>query len=547
MIGRAVQLFVAVGALLCSALCSVGWAQIALPGSAVASSQPAPPPDALGRETPRGAVLGFLSAARKGDFETARRFLDTPFRDPNANTLARQLSVVLDRRLPARLNALSPRPEGSLYYPDRPDLDLVGAIEGPDGVVDIVVQRMDRGKSGTIWLFSKGTLNVIPALYEEVNRVSVEETLPAFLTKHKRRIPLLEWLAALVGLPLVYFLTGVLDRLVSPLVNRLSRRFRKKQRLTEFHLFPKPVRLLLLALIIRWGAANLQLPLLMRQLWTTAAIVITIAACVWLLLMLSKWGENLGRLRLARRGVQGSVAVLRLVRWTFNLLALFGGMLALLSYFKLNVTAALAGLGVGGIAVALAAQKTLENVIGGISLIADRVVRVGDFLKIGATVGTVEDIGLRSTRIRTMDRSLVSIPNGQISNERLEDMSCRDKFWFHPMLSLQYGTTGAQMHAVLDSIRTLLLQHTHVELDSVRVRFLSFGTSSLDVDISAYVAVIDYACFLEVQEELLLQIMNAVQAAGTRMALPSQTTYVTSASADKEAEVPEMLKMAVRS
>jgi MscS family membrane protein len=86
-----------------------------------------------------------------------------------------------------------------------------------------------------------------------------------------------------------------------------------------------------------------------------------------------------------------------------------------------------------------------------------------------------------------------------------------------------------------------------VELDSVRVRFLSFGTSSLDVDISAYVAVIDYACFLEVQEELLLQIMNAVQAAGTRMALPSQTTYVTSASADKEAGVPEMLKMAVRS
>jgi MscS family membrane protein len=161
-----------------------------------------------------------------------------------------------------------------------------------------------------------------------------------------------------------------------------------------------------------------------------------------------------------------------------------------------------------------------------VSIIADGAVRVGDVLKIGDTVGAVEAIGLRSTRIRTLDRSVVSIPNGQISTERLEDLSSRDKFWFHPALSLQYETTAAQMRTVLEAVHELLLHHSRVQEDSVRVRFLRFGTSSLDVDVFAYIAVVDFNAFLEVQEELLLRMMDAVQAAGTRIALPSQTTYV---------------------
>jgi len=173
-------------------------------------------------------------------------------------------------------------------------------------------------------------------------------------------------------------------------------------------------------------------------------------------------------------------------------------------------------------------------------------VRVGTFVKVGATMGTVEDIGLRSTRIRTMDRSLVSIPNGQISNERLEDMSSRDKFWLHPVLSLRYETTASQMRSVLGAIRNLLLEHPRVEQDSVRVRFLGFGSSSLDVEVFAYVSVFDFGSFLEIQEELLLRIMDAVQAAGTRMALPSQTTYVTSAPLGEELGERELLNAPAR-
>ena len=104
----------------------------------------------------------------------------------------------------------------------------------------------------------------------------------------------------------------------------------------------------------------------------------------------------------------------------------------------------------------------------------------------------------------------------------------RDKFWLHPILSLRYETTAAQMRSVLEAIRSLLLEHARVERNSVRVRFLGFGSSSLDVEVFAYISVLDFGDFLEIQEDLLLRIMDAVQAAGTRMALPSQTTYLVS-------------------
>jgi MscS family membrane protein len=162
----------------------------------------------------------------------------------------------------------------------------------------------------------------------------------------------------------------------------------------------------------------------------------------------------------------------------------------------------LAGLGVGGIAVALAAQKTLENVIGGVFLIFDEVVHVGDSLTVGDTLGAVDDIGLRSTRIRTLDRTMVSVPNGQIANLSIENLSARDKFWFHPILRLRFDTTSPQMHALLDGIRNLLAGSSLVESNSIRVRFLDFGSSSLDVEVFAYVLARDWNQLLEIQEKL---------------------------------------------
>ena len=234
--------------------------------------------------------------------------------------------------------------------------------------------------------------------------------------------------------------------------------------------------------------------------------------------------------------------MLRLARRTIDGLILFAGVLVTLYFFGLKPTAALAGLGVGGIAVAFAAQKTLENVIGGVSLILDRAVRVGDTLKVGETVGSVDDVGLRSTRIRTLDRTVVSVPNGQIANLSIENLSARDKFWFHPILTLHYGTTSEQMHAVLVSVRNLLGEARLVEPTSVRVRFLGFGQAALNVEVFAYILARDWNQFLEIQEELLCRTMECVESAGLQIAPPSQIIFMPGASALTEARVNELLK-----
>jgi len=226
-----------------------------------------------------------------------------------------------------------------------------------------------------------------------------------------------------------------------------------------------------------------------------------------------------------------TISLLRVGRRCADVLVVFVALLAILRHFGIDPTPALAGLGVGGIAVALAAQKTLENVIAGASLIFDQAVRVGDALKMGEIVGTVDHIGLRSTRIRTMDRTVISVPNSQIANASLETLSARDKFWFHPVLGLRYETTPDQLRAILDNIRRLLTAHGSISHETVRVRFIRLGAFSLDVDVFAYVFATDWNQFLEIQEELLFSIADIVRRAGTGFAFPSQTMYVENATA----------------
>jgi MscS family membrane protein len=523
--------------------CVPVWGQAGTPSSAPAASQPEVPKDPLGRTTPRGTVLGFVNAARKGDYELATQYLNTRLRDKRATNLAHQLFVVLDRRLPARLNALGDVPEGSLSNPLKPDQEIVGSISTDDSSVDIVLERVDRGESGLVWLFSSKTLELIPALFDDINEVSVENFLPEFLVNNRvAGIPLFELLAVLVGIPLFFLLTSLLNRVLSGLIGRRRRRLYKKPDLPNPQVLPVPIRILLLAGVIRWLLTVLSLPLLARQFWLSTANIMIIGGCVWLLILLSSRAEVYFRRRLQVRNLTGAASTLRLARWAIDVLIVFAGLLVTLRYFGVDPTAALAGLGVGGIAVALAAQKTLENVIGGVSLIFDRAVRLGDTLKVGDVVGTVDDIGLRSTRIRTLDRSFVTVPNGQIATMSLENLSVRDKFWFHPILTLSYGTTAPQMHAVLDSIRSLLAETRHVEPDSVRARLLRFGPSSLDVEVFAYVWASDWNKFLEIQETLLLRIMDCIESAGVQIALPSQTIFMAAASASTETRGAGLLK-----
>jgi len=527
-------------AILIVLLCPFEWAQIVPHNPAPAQVKPEVPSDTLGRNAPRGAVLGFLAAARKGNTAIAALYLNTPLRGADAEALAQQLAVVLDRRLPARLNQLSDKPEGSLPDPLKPDEDLVGTISTANGDLDILVERVDRGKVGKVWLFSRSSLQSIPAVFEELGAPAVERILPEFLIKTRlATIPLFQWLAILC-VPSLYLLTGLLGRLIGCAVGACRRHFFRITGPTNSPFLPPPIRLLLVALSIYWLMSIVGLSLLARQFWTTAIFIIVTIASTWLLMLLNRWGEAYAVAH--RPSMSGSAAVLRLARRVINGLLFFAGVLFTLHHFGVNPTAALAGLGVGGIAVALAAQKTLENVIAGISLIADHAVHVGDTLKLGDIVGTVEDVGLRSTRIRTMDRTVVSVPNGQIANMSLETLSARDKFWFHPLVGLRYETTPAQLRSIVTGVRDLLTAHPKLDSLSARVNFLRLSAFSVDVEIFAYVFAIDWVDFLEIQGELLLKVMDIIKQAGAEIAFPSQTMYLAAHSSDKLAHlIPEFV------
>jgi MscS family membrane protein len=439
----------------------------------------------------------------------------------------------LNRRLPVRLNEISDQPEGSLSHPAEPDKELIGTITSDSGDVDVLLERIDRKNAGSLWLFSRKTLDAIPELYSEANTESSQAPVIKFLLETKiAHIALIHWIGLFIGLPLLYFVGAWLNPLLSRLIGRLLRRLHKNPDMPNPEFLSMPVRLLLVACVIRWTLSAVTLPILAWQFWSSIAAIAAIAGCVWLIMRLNRWLEGKTRLRLGRRNLTGALSMLRFARWAVDGLIIFVGLLVFLHHFGIDPTTALAGLGVGGIAVALAAQKTLENVIAGVSLISDKAIRVGDFLKVGNTSGTIIDIGLRSTRIRTLDRTVVNVANGQIANASLENISLRDQFWFHHTLTLMYETTPSQMRSILERLTKLLVQRSDVDKPSVSARFLRFGTSSLDVEIFAYFSARDWCDFLRLQEELLLDVMDLVQAAGARIAIPSQTMYIANSAAN---------------
>ena len=512
--------------LLAVGLCATAQAQT-LPGAKdAAAAKPEPPKDPLGRGTPRGTVLAFLSAARKGENALARQYLNTQLDDSQAEDLAHQLFVVLDTRLPARLAQVSDAPEGSRTNPLAPNDEIVGTVGSAGGPVDVVLERVARPREEPLWLFSARTLESVPALYDEIAQRQVEPYLPGFLIERRvAGVRLYEWLSILIGLPLFYLATVLLNRALARAVRPISRRIFGEAEGAP-NALPGPARLLLLMIAARWLLTKLPFSLLVRQFLSSVATLVTIGAAAALLILITGKAEREIVRRFAGANAAAVAPLLRVGRRVVDVLVVFLALVIVLRRFGVDPTPVLAGLGVGGIAIALAAQKTLENVIAGASLIFDQAVRVGDTLRIGEITGTVEHIGLRSTRIRTPERTLVNVPNSQIANMSLETLSARDKFWFHPIVPLRFETSADQLQTILDGIRDMLAAQSAVERESVRVRFVRLSPFSFDVEISAYVFAGDWAHFLAVQERLLSGITEIVGRAGAAIALPSQTMYV---------------------
>jgi len=201
-----------------------------------------------------------------------------------------------------------------------------------------------------------------------------------------------------------------------------------------------------------------------------------------------------------------------------------------LAQLGVSVGSLIAGLGIGGLAVALAAQKTLENLFGTLSIGVDQPMREGDLVKLYGVIGTVEQIGLRSTRLRTLDRTIITIPNGELANQRIESLTVRDRMRLAATIGLVYDTTSQQMRAILGELEAILRGHPKIWPSDMVVRFKELAASSLDIEIMAWFQTTDYAEFQAIRQDMLLDFMAAIERNGSAIAFPTQTVHLTSSA-----------------
>jgi MscS family membrane protein len=278
--------------------------------------------------------------------------------------------------------------------------------------------------------------------------------------------------------------------------------------------------------IVSVGLPWLELSPQVRALTSRLTNGLFLVAVFWMLLRsVDVASQAIGEARWAKQH-SASRALLPLARRLAKVGVAIAAAVALLSELGYSVTSLVAGLGIGGLAVALAARSTLENLFGAFSIGADQPFREGDFVKIEDFVGTVEAIGLRSTRIRTLDRTIITLPNGKLADMRVETFAPRDRIRLACDLGLVYGTGEAQMRQILAGLERVLREHPKIATDAVTVRFKALGPSSLDIEIMAWFATTDFAEFQGIRQEILLRFMAVVEACGSSFAFPTHTVHL---------------------
>ena len=352
----------------------------------------------------------------------------------------------------------------------------------------------------------------------------MEERLPRWMVETRFfGIPLWRWLLLLVLVVVILAVAGLLSRLLQWILGPALGKVLPISGENVIRRLRLPIFLLLLAATVRFFT-RYSFTVLAREFWNETAAVLLVVGITLLFIRVSDL--------VAVFVTQAQTSSLATARATFvgvavrifKIAAVLFACVALLSRAGVNVSAMLAGLGIGGIALALGAQKTLENFFGGITIVGQKALRVGDLCKIGDDMGTVEDIGLSSLKLRTFDRCVVSLPNSKVAQLSIQNFSLRDKFWVHQIFNLRHETTSEQAAAVQARIDKLLHDTKEVEKSSSRVRVIDLNALGLQMEIWAYLLLppMDGNRCFEAQERIHLGVLKVLEETGTALAIPGQ-------------------------
>jgi MscS family membrane protein len=498
----------------------------------VSRQEPGWSDDPLGRRNPRGTIQGFLKAMADENYETAARYMHLDPALPEESdgpAMAQALQRLLDKSgtiLP--YTQISNEPDGTTAGVLGPDLERVGSATVNGETFNLVLEKTIGPDGGPLWLFSSQTVKRIPRRADDVATVPlVNQALPGVLIENKwGGVPLGHWMSIIVIMAGAFLLSWAITKLLRLGIPVFWYKAREEKTAGLIRAFSLPFRLYLAVWIFMLVSQQVGISIIVRQRFGGVAYMVGAAALLILIWRLIDVLTNISQKRLVTRSnMAGVSALLFLRRATKIALFIFGGII-ILSNLGFDVTTWLAALGIGGLALALGAQKTVENFVGSVTLIADQPVRVGDFCKIGDVVGTVEQIGMRSTRIRTLDRTVITIPNGELSSSKIENFAHRDRFRFHTTFGLRFETTPDQIRYLLVELRSILYAHPQVDPDPARIRFREIASDSLNLEIFAFVHAKDTNQFLEIQEDLFLRMMDVIETSGTGFAFPSQTIYI---------------------
>jgi MscS family membrane protein len=496
---------------------------LAAPGSAQTAAAKT---DTLGRESPRSAVTGFLEACGDRNYQQAAQYLDLSAvaeqnRTVRGPALAQQLEGILNSDSHFSVLRLSRDPQGDQTDDADPNREHIAAITLGGSPVTLDMERTPLSPGGPqVWLFSRDTVAAIPKLaHSAAPPPAIARYLPPFFSSIQiAETPLWKWLALILAALLLLAVSRQLDRLLAVITRIAGARLHAAPYVPWFLAIVEPVRVIFSLLVFRVALEAVGPAAIARLYIGRAAQVLLVCSVAWCLIRLVELFLSRVEMKLDTRGRFASRSMLHLGRRTANATIVVLAALLVLSNWGYNTATLVAGLGVGGIAIALAAQQTLANVFGGVSIIGDHPVGIGEFGKFGDLIGTVEDIGMRSTRIRTLNRTVVSVPNSSFAGYNLENYSSRDKVLFNPTLSIKRTTPEEQVLHLVESLRQMLAANQLVECVPTPVRVTGLAAAALSVEIFCYVRTADIDKFYTIQGDLLLAINRALQEANVELA-----------------------------
>ncbi|MEX1033645.1 MAG: mechanosensitive ion channel domain-containing protein, partial [Cellvibrionaceae bacterium] len=368
--------------------------------------------DALGRSTPRGAFEGYIKAVAREDYERAAEYLNLSSLPASGRIRGQRVARILQQTLdrdgsvpPAVL--LSDKPEGQLDDDQAPELERVGSLQIGEVKVALLLERVERDGE-LLWLIASRTLSQLPQRITDESALPINQVMPNSLIEHKwNGVPLGHWIAMLLLAGLCYLFSRVCVALVAGMARAVLTRKLRGYPTGLVRAFAGPIQLFMAVLLFVTAARRAGISIIVRQNLSEAVVIVAWVSMLWLIWRLVDVTAAVSEKRLTSQGRFGALSAVLLLRRGSRILLVVVGVIVALHMAGVNVATGLAALGIGGIVIALGAQKMVENLVGSVTLIFDQPVRVGDFCKVGTTTGTIEQIGMRSTRIRTLDRTVV--------------------------------------------------------------------------------------------------------------------------------------------